>query len=99
MGGKIEVSNETLKWAETRARTCQRRLGNVCGDDHLPSAVNCRLEDFGLQISRHLRVDWQHSQRSRVVQLVESLCEIEGKNESAKGIPSESAGQETTHPQ
>ena len=56
--------------------TRQRSLGDIRRDNNFSSAVWSRLEDFGLQISRHLRIDWQDSQWRRFIQLRQTLCQI-----------------------
>jgi hypothetical protein len=55
-------------------RTGQRGLGNIGGDNALATAVLGGLEDLGLQVGRHLRVDRQDSELGRLLDLRESLC-------------------------
>jgi hypothetical protein len=53
--------------------TSQRGLGNVGSDYDFSTPIGRRLENLGLQISRHLRVDWQDRKRFRIIKLVQSL--------------------------
>ena len=50
--------------------TGQRGLGNVGSHDDLPSTIWSRLEDLGLEVGWHLRVDGQDRQWRSIIQLV-----------------------------
>lgn len=58
--------------------TRQARFCDVGGDDALPAAIRGRLKDLGLQVGGHSRVDGQHGQRRRVVDLSETFYEDRG---------------------
>jgi hypothetical protein len=68
---RLGKGSKGSSWKLTR----QRGLGDVGSDDDLPSPVSSRLKDLRLQIGRHLRVNGQYGQRSRVVELRETFCD------------------------
>ena len=54
--------------------TGERSFGDVRSDDTLPTAVDSSFEDLGLQIGRHLRVNWQNCEFGRIIDLSKSFC-------------------------
>lgn len=58
---------------ESLRLTCQRCFGDVCGYDTFPNSIRSLLEDFSLEVTWKLRVDWKDSQWWSTIQLLQAL--------------------------